>query len=72
LNKGTPEQERFKQRMSDLRGVALTQKNIFNLRSKENRPIGFGSVTRVNEYLGDRKLGRGKTKKKRKLKRNKN
>jgi hypothetical protein len=74
LNKGTPEQERFKQRMSDLRGVALTQKNIFNLRSKENkRPIGLGSVTRVNEYLGDRKLGRGgKTKKKRKPKRNKN
>jgi len=74
LNKGTPQQERFKQRMSDLRGVALTQKNIFNLRSKGNRtPIGLGSVTRINEYLGDKTLRRGgKTKKKRKPKRNKN
>lgn len=74
LNKGTPEQERFKQRMSDLRGVALSQKNIFNLRSKGNRtPIGLGAVTRVNDYLGDKTLRRGgKTKKKRKPKRNKN
>lgn len=80
LKKGTPEQERFKQRMSDLRSVALTQKRPWNLGSnvKDTEgnlfpPMGLRAVSHVNNYLGDSKVGRGtkgtKKQKKRKTKR---
>jgi len=75
LNKGTSEQERFKQRMSDLRSVALTQKKPWNLGSnvkdKEGNlfpPMGLRAISHVNNFLGDSKVGRGRTKKNKKRK----
>lgn len=75
LKKGAPEQERFKQRMSDLRSVALTQKKPWNLGSNVKDTegnlfpaMGLHAVSHVNNFLGDSKVSRGGTKKKKKRK----
>ena len=76
LNKGIPQQERFKKRMNDLRTLALTQKRSWNIGSnvkgeRGNRflPMGLPTAYRVQYYLGGPKFTRGG--KRRKTKRRK-
>jgi len=76
LNKGIPQQERFKKRMNDLRTLALTQKRSWNIGSnvKGERgtrflPMGLPAAYRVQSYLGGPKFTRGG--KRRKTKRRK-
>lgn len=64
LNKGIPQQERLKARMRDLRTLALTQKNPWNIGSMGHRP-----AYTVQHNLGGPAWPRGgKTKRKRKRK----
>ena len=76
LNKDIPQQERFKERMNDLRTLALTQKRSWNIGSnvkgeRGNRflPMGLPTAYRVQSYLGGPKFTRGG--KRRKTKRRK-